>query len=368
MFCRIKPYLLSILVLAGFSLGWRTTPATSPDLRSLVSMSLEGSRLLVSDVGVGIHVYDVSDPSAPVEKLVVPLGDNRSTASRGDVVYANDRDAILAIKLGADDSYEIVHTLRGYSSPDEPPVWGPDVIDSRDNGFGCGCSDEEQPVYAAAPPPTSTGSSYATFALIDEFLYYVDGFTLVTMDVVDPEAPEEITRQPVGWEIETLFPTATHLFIGGTRGMYIYDRTRPWKPEYVSEVQHFRACDPVVVEGDVAYVTLRGGNRCGETESVLLCIDIADVTKPRVMGRKDVLTPWGLTVDQSMLYVSTGSNGFELFDVTTPATPQRVKQWTHGTTRDFIWAGTTLYVMGDNDISIYDATDPAAPVLLSRIE
>jgi hypothetical protein len=150
--------------------------------------------------------------------------------------------------------------------------------------------------------------------------------------------------------------------------MFIYDRARPWKPEYVSEVQHFRACDPVVVEGDVAYVTLRGGNRCGDTESVLLCVDIADVTKPRVMGRKDVLTPWGLTVDQSMLYVSTGSNGFELFDVTTPATPTRVKQWAHGTTRDFIWAGAILYVMGDNDIAIYDATDPAAPVLLSRIE
>jgi len=331
-------------------------------------MSLEGTRLLVSDKGVGIHVYDVADPSAPVEKLIVPLDDNGSTASRGDVVYANDRDAILAIKLGADDTYEIVHTLRGYSAPQEPPVFG-DVVEGGSNGFGCGCGGEDQPVYApSAPPAGSTGSSYATFALIDEFLYYVDGLTLVTMDVVDPEAPEEITRQGVDWGIETLFPTDTHLFIGGTRGMFIYDRARPWKPEYVSEVQHFRACDPVVVEGDVAFVTLRGGNRCGETESVLLCIDIADITMPRVMGRVDLLTPWGLTVDQSRLYVSTGSNGFELFDVSIPATPQRVKKWAHGVTRDFIWSGTTLYVMGDNHISIYDATDPAAPVLLSRIE
>jgi hypothetical protein len=150
--------------------------------------------------------------------------------------------------------------------------------------------------------------------------------------------------------------------------MFIFDRTRPWKPQYVSDIQHFRACDPVVVEGDVAFVTLRGGNRCGDTESVLLCIDIADIGNPRVMGREDLLTPWGLAVDRSKLYVSTGSNGFELFDVSAPADPHLLKQFDHGTTRDFIWSGTTLYVMGDNHVSIYDAADPAAPVLLSRIE
>ena len=39
--------------------------------------------------------------------------------------------------------------------------------------------------------------------------------------------------------------------------MFIYDNTNPQAPYFLSRFQHAEACDPVFVEGDYAYVTLR---------------------------------------------------------------------------------------------------------------
>ena len=364
MFTRIKPCLVSVFVLCMFSIGWQS-PAAVSGLRSAVSMSLLDTRLFVSDSRSGIHVYDVTDVDMPRHQFTIPLYGNRSTAARGDIVYANDSRGLHVIRV-TETSWEIVKTI--HQVPEPEPI--PDIVlvDGRNNGFGCACNGlvpAETPAGVASP---STGSSFATFAVIDDYLYYVDGVDLVTMDISAPEDPVEIARFHINWTVETLFPTANFLFVGGTRGMYIFDRSAPATPVLVSSVQHFRACDPVVVWEEMAYVTLRGDNRCGDSPNVLLSISIADPKRPVIVGERTMDPPWGLTVNEALLYVSTGPKGFELLDIATPKTPVLVKKWYHGETRDFIWDNDRLYVMGTDDVSLYDVTAPNEPILRSRIE
>jgi hypothetical protein len=150
--------------------------------------------------------------------------------------------------------------------------------------------------------------------------------------------------------------------------MYIYDLAEPGKPVEIGRVQHFEACDPVVVSGDVAYVTLRGGNACGQTESVLLSVNIKDPAKPVVLAEKSVLSPYGLTVDEELLYVSSGRFGFGLVDVRNPGDPRYLKRWSEWPAKDFIWQEDLLYTIGYGDLKIFDVSTPEDPVPLSSVE
>ena len=44
------------------------------------------------------------------------------------------------------------------------------------------------------------------------------------------------------------------------------------------------------------------------------------------------------------------------------------KTWSGALTRDFIWSGSTLFVLTDDNVNIYDVTDPLAPKLLSQVQ
>ena len=349
-------------LLATFSIGWR-----SPDaLIYPVNMTLAGDRLLVSDRYNGVHVYDVADPAAPEPRFVIPLSGNRGVAVKGDVVYANDRNHLLVIRLSG-DTYEVVNEIELVETrPIDFEGWNEGRI-GRDNAFGCDC-DRAQDAQPAAAPSPALGSSYATFAVIGNYLYLIDYTSLVTLDISTPEEPEELSRTPIGWEIETLHPTDAMLFIGGTRGMYVLDRMNPAAPRMIGRIEHFRACDPVVVSGSIAYVTLRGGNTCGQARDVLLCVDIENPSAPLVVGEKPLVTPYGLAVREPFLYVSNGQAGFALVDVARPTEPALVGSWHDWATKDFIWAGDVLYVLGFDDLRIFDASDPRNPALIATIE
>jgi hypothetical protein len=329
-------------------------------------MTLAGDRLFVSDRYTGVHVYDITDPAAPDPALTIPLAGNRGTAVKGDIVYANDYQRLLVIRI-AGETYEVVKEIKPTYEWDDRGLGGYKGSVPRDNGFGCVClnSGSVEPV---ATQSAGVGSSYATFAVIDDYLYYLDYTSIVTMDISKPSDPKEVSRTSVGWDIETIYPTDNLLFVGGTRGMYVFDLSDRTKPKEIGRVEHFRACDPVVVSGPVAYVTLRGGNTCGQSRDVLLCVDVENPARPVVIGEKELETPYGLVVRDPYLYVSTGHNGYKLLDVTKPDNPDVVTSWTNWPTKDFIWSGDVLFILGFDDLRIFDVSTPSEPVLLATIE
>src|SRR5690606_32190289 len=108
------------------------------------------------------------------------------------------------------------------------------------------------------------GGSLARFQIVQDYLYTVGSYTMSIFNISQLSAPVLETVQPSGWNIETMFYAEGYLSLGGTNGMYIYSMENPSSPSYVPELVHCEGWDPVVVDGDYAYLSVRGGRACGQ--------------------------------------------------------------------------------------------------------
>ncbi|MFV2057742.1 MAG: hypothetical protein ACC707_14845, partial [Thiohalomonadales bacterium] len=103
--------------------------------------------------------------------------------------------------------------------------------------------------------------------------------------------------------IETLYHYKNYLFIGSNTGVIILDNSDPAAPVYTASFIHLQSCDPVVVENNYAYATLRGGTGCRSNINQLDVIDISNIEKPRLVNTIPMLEPRGLSISNSRLFV-----------------------------------------------------------------
>jgi hypothetical protein len=245
-----------------------------------------------------------------------------------------------------------------------------DVAYSSSGGFGC--FSRNAPLAGAGSETDNggggVGGSYAIFAVIDSFLYYIDNQSIITMDISDAASPRKLSETSIDWSIETLFPTRDYLFIGGSNGMFVLDRSKPAYPKRIGSMTHFRAKDPVVVHDSMAYVTLRTGNDFSIRSDELMVVDIKEIASPKLIKDIPLSTPYGLTLRDTLLYVAQGNNGWTLFGLSNPLLPAMLKQWSTPAMKDFIWTKDRLYAMCFDKVIIYSVSDPLNPVVVSEIE
>jgi hypothetical protein len=89
-------------------------------------------------------------------------------------------------------------------------------------------------------------------------------------------------------------------------GMYIYDIKNPASPTFISVYQHVTACDPVVAQGNYAYVTLRSiptNNWCNRGVNRLDIINISNPYSPQIANTYPMTQPGGLGVKDNYLFV-----------------------------------------------------------------
>lgn len=158
---------------------------------------------------------------------------------------------------------------------------------------------------------TGTGGSMARFACIGDHLYVVDESFLQTFDISDSTKIIRTSRIVSNWNntIETIFPADSLLFLGSTSGMYIYNLKDPATPKFVYLYTHIVSCDPVVVQGKYAYVTMRtdfDGWSCNQGVNRLEVIDISKVNAPRSVGVYEMVKPRGLGIDGTKLFICDG--------------------------------------------------------------
>ena len=144
-----------------------------------------------------------------------------------------------------------------------------------------------------------TGGSMSRFMLNNQFLYVISiPSRLKTVEVSSEKEMVVMDSLDVSRNMETLFKYHNHLFIGTTTGMLIYDISNPVKPEKVSEYDHITACDPVVVDGRYAYVTLRTGTTCANGQNLLDVIDISSIENPYLVKSYPLFNPHGLGIQR----------------------------------------------------------------------
>lgn len=235
--------------------------------------------------------------------------------------------------------------------------------------FFMACANDSDSSTALAPNTASgQGGSLARFAIADDYLYILSGENLESYDISDNQNPQRSNQISVGNDIETVFPYQNMLFIGTQSGMLIYNRDNPSAPTYVSRYEHIVSCDPVVVQGDYAYVTLRSGTACRFGQNLLDVIDISNPSSPQLVSSQPMLNPHGLGVDGNNLFVCEGSFGLKVFNIENPIEPEETQFIDDIHSFDVIPRNNLLILTGDDGVFQYEYDNSQNLTFLSQIK
>ena len=195
---------------------------------------------------------------------------------------------------------------------------------------------------------TGIGGSMARFTIKGEYLYTVDSDNLKTFDIKERKNPEIKSEVSLGWGVETIFPYGENLFIGAQSGMHIYSLENKEEPLWLSTYEHLTSCDPVVVQDDFAFVTLRGGTECFGFNNQLDIVDVSNLKDPKLFKTYDMINPHGLGIDGNCLFISEGDYGLKMFDITNLEDIKLTKHFEDLSSLDVIpYQGILMVIGGD---------------------
>lgn len=338
--------------------------------------------LLVNEPTKGIHILDNSDPANPINLNFIPIEGNMDLAVNNNILYADNYADLLAFDISKIRQIQLIRrvedvflkqyqhatgkilTFKDTVITADQAYWGrPDVIFFRaDASFTSNLS--------SAGKSYGTGGSMARFTLMDDHLYAVDESTLRVFDVSKADEPKFVKPVDLGWGIETIFPFQQKLFIGSNRGMHIYDASTPHSPTRMAVYEHILACDPVVVNEQHAFVTLRSGNFCVNNINELHVLDIQNPYEPKLKKSYPMLNPHGLGLAGDYLFVAEGNHGLKSFEVSDVLTidEHQLQFLKEMKSVDLIPGPKSLIVIGPDGVCQYDYSTPSQLKKLSCIQ
>lgn len=328
--------------------------------------------IFVNDKYKGVHVIDNTDPTSPRKVSFIKIAGNVDISVKNNYLYADSITDLIVLDISDLNNITIVNRLENVLRdnviwPLEAEIYEYENWDyENDILIGWEVTTERRLVEEveqrfidvmfaeAADNSVGQGGSLARFKIVADYLYAVDSHSINVFEISDLANPQDLEDIYAGFDIETIFNKENHLFLGSSRGMYIYDITEPAIPSFVSEFQHGTACDPVVVEGDYAYVTLRGGNACGALESGLFIVDISDITNPVLTVSYPMEEPYGLGIKDEKLFICDGSYGLKVFDKTNVEDLLPLQHFEDIITFDVIPMDSHLLLVGDDTLYQYE--------------
>jgi len=362
--------------------------------------------LLINERMQGIHIIDNSNPSIPNNIGFLTIPGNVDMAVKNMVLYADSYVDMVALDIsGLPNVTEVkriedVFSYQYFSHNQYNPAYSSEQVDQSrgvvvgwkvkdvvdvcenddcqeeyvnyqtsfadDNSIGTTGIPEAGGRTFSSPnsvgTTTGTGGSMARFTIVDNVLYtIVNSAVIKPFDITvcaDPIAHENVQ---VGWNIETLFPFGDYLFIGSETGMFIYDISAPLVPTYVSQFDHARACDPVVVYGDYAYVTLRSNGACWGTDNQLDVINISDIENPKLVKTYQMEQPYGLGINgpEDVLFICDGDAGLKVYNVADKLAidENQISHFPGINAFDVIPLNNVLLMIGSDGLYQYDYSD-----------
>lgn len=354
--------------------------------------------LFINELREGVHVIDNTDPAHPISVAFIEIPGNIDISIKDNLLYADMYRDLVTIDISDIKNAHLVdrqlNVFEAYIPYDE--TQGKYIVhyEESEENLVLDCNDDRasnlwfrtgpeiffntlstQSFGADRTLPgnfqsVGTGGSLARFTIAKDHLYALDDQKLNIYDIEDGMPIEGKTLQ-INWGIETIFPLDNNLFIGANDGLYIYSIENPDLPEFQSRFSHARACDPVFVDGDIAYVTLRSGGPCVNQVNQIDIIDVSNLKFPKLIRSIRMQNPHGLSVLNDVLFLCEGEFGFKVFDV---AIPRELDQHllshirSHHSWDVIALSSGVIMVIGDEGLFQYDITNPSAVQLLSSIQ
>ncbi len=309
--------------------------------------------IYINKVNEGVWIINNLNPRQPkVEGLVRIIG-CVDLAVQNNVLYANNYNDLVAIDISDLRNIKEISRIEN-ALPNRLPK-DADILRS-DKII------RWQPAQVLAVPQSSTskGGSMSCFSIYGNTLYAIDDSNIRIFDVTSPENIERRGKVPVGNDIETIFSADQKLFIGSKMGMYIYDIRTADLPVFLSKYQHTRSCDPVVIEGNFAYITMRDGTDCAGAVNQLDIVDISNPQNPRKIRTYPMTNPHGLGIDNGILFICDGRAGLKVFDAKNANNLVRLYQEPNINTYDVIPVDSQkiLIMVNQNTLNQYDYANP----------
>ena len=377
---------------------------TAPEpIKAVGQIYIKDNFLFVNDPGKGIHVIDNHDPAHPTPKKFLKIPGNFDLAIKGNTLYADSYVDLIAFDISNINEVKETGRLEGifknyrsfgmatdvnccvitewvekktvYLSESDCDVnvqpWGGVYYEG---GIALSSSMAADFSSKAAVNPGSgsgpgVGGSLARFTINGDHLYLLDGGDLQVADITTESNPVAKSRSYLAWDIETIFPYKKNLFIGSASGMHILDISSPEAPVKLSTYEHVRSCDPVVVDENYAYVTLRSGSTCQGFTNQLEIIDVKNLNSPKLLKTYPMTNPHGLGIDNTTLFICDGNDGLKAFNATDINTIDKnlLAHYKDINARDVIPYNNTLIMIGDAGLFQYDYSNPKDIKLLSTI-
>jgi len=377
---RLSRSLALVLSVSIITSGCATNPGVQEKRTRIFSQTAQLMRfpgkiyvkdniLFVNELAEGVHIIDNTNPSQPELIGFIVIPGNVDIAIRQNVLYADSQNDLVAIDItDPRNASEITRIEDMFPDEYEMPLIGKIILFillfPLLLAFGGG---GEESSAEGETSSTGEGGSLARFTIVGEYLYILSGSDLQLIDITHPTEPLVWKKIEVGWDIETIFPYKDNLFIGGRNGMYIFDNTDPAHPKQISEFLHLTSCDPVVVEGDTAYVTLRAGTNCGGRANLLEIIDISIILNPKLLAEYPMREPYGLGVEGDSLFICDGAAGLKLYDVSDPHDLKLTDAYTGVYPQDVILTDKSVVVVGKDGLYQFSFQSRGKIELLSKI-
>ena len=378
--------------------------AQSPkDLTNPGKIFLKDQYIYINDKFEGVHILDNSNPSAPLNIGYISIPGVMDITIRDHIMYADSRVDLLTIDI-SDFTNPVVLSRNQNVFPNAMPEWDmtyPIAPIDASKGVITGWVVEEitveQDIQPNAgwgnmfvmqentnnwdqtelatvttsnnlTPGTGISGSMARFVLNGDYLYTVNDQKMQAFNISNPTAPSMLNNIDIGRTVETVAPMSDYLFIGTSTGMLIYSVVDdPSTPSFVSVFEHATMCDPVMVDGDHAYITLRSGTFCGGWQSFLDVVNISNIENPYEVESVNMDNPYGVGIESGTLFVCDGTSGIRVFDASNPNQLNQIDQIVGMTAYDVIPYNGVVLLTSPEGLYQYDYSNPSNLVELSFI-
>ena len=365
--------------------------SASRDLVNPGKIYFKDNYIFVVEEMKGIHIINASNPSSPQKTGFIEVPGCVDIAVKNSTLYADSYVDLVAIDVSNLSNIKEVTRVKDIFPYTVPPADNEYRIAEVDKDKGVVINWEVKevrqemdyvyyPVYpifygfraetmdlasysnsgvgGSQGSTFGVGGSMARFGLYGDYLYACDNSKLYMFNVKADATPTSLGSQNVGWQVETKFIYDHYMFFGTTTGMQIFDLKVPTVPNYVSSFSHATSCDPVVIADGYAYITLRGGRTCNNSninrlDVVKLSTDLKNNTLVASYGMKG---PYGLGIDGDVLFLCDGDAGLKVFSVTDKlrVDSNQLAVFPNIKTYDVIPVNGYLFMIGDDGFYLYD--------------
>ncbi|HET7733140.1 MAG TPA: hypothetical protein VFK73_04810 [Paludibacter sp.] len=365
-------------------------------ITNLGKMCFYNDYLYISEPEKGIHIIDNRNPENPAIVGFIELMGNADLAIRNGLLYADSYidlvwfditnpalpelkgrlDSIFPTALPMTENQYGIDYAQCYGEKRQGVVIGwkltektEDVNHYTGGWWRGGMYDDVAVLASGNSSSNSTGinGSMSRFTIYNDHLYSVINNQMNIFDLTGAE-PKKAAENTYLWgNVETIFSYKDNMFMGTPTGMLIYSVKDPLKPEYQSSITHAYGCDPVVVDNDLAYVTVHSGNTCGQKTNELFIVDVKDVKNPKQLVSYNMTNPKGLGIDNNKLFLC--DDGLQIFNITDPQKlmSNKIAHFMDMAGFDVIAHNNIVMMIAEDGIYQYDYSNTSLIKYLSKI-